>query len=175
MEDLDISLTLLSSLDVVRYVTDVMTPEQVAAGMQNVTRRGAGGRLGVWCVERKDTGEKIGDGVLTPIPIDEDDTPWDTLVPEAYPEHQIEVGDMLVPSAWGQGFATEICERLLKFAFDMTSLDEIVACTDPENAASQRVLVKSGLRDCGTGYAYREDVSWFEITRLEWMRLTASD
>ena len=168
--DVDIALALLTDPKVMYYVAEEPVPaETVKADMQRCTRRGAGGRLGIWCVTRKDTGQKIADGVLTPVPIDEDDINWESLVPEAYPDGQIEVGYLLIPSAWGQGFASEICARLLRFAFEMTELEEVVATTDPENAASQNVLQKCGMRPIGKKRAYNyDDVDWFEITANEW-------
>ncbi|QIE47147.1 GNAT family N-acetyltransferase [Pseudohalocynthiibacter aestuariivivens] len=175
LDDEDVARDVLCDPAVTRYVCDPKTPEQVAEAMSLITRRGAGGRIGMWCAERLDTGEKIGDGVLTPIPVEADDIEWEALVPDAYPDDQIEVGYMLKQSAWGQGYASEICTRLLRFAFEATTLDLVVACTDPENAASQRVLLKCGLRDCGMGRAYAEDVPWFEITRAEWQADQASN
>jgi ribosomal-protein-alanine N-acetyltransferase len=167
--DEDIAFKVLSDPEVMRYVSDPMTAQEVAAHMPDAVRRGAGGRIGIWCAEVKATGEKIGDGVLTPIPVEGEDTDWAQVVPDAYPDDRIEVGYLLKPSAWGQGYATEICKRLLQFAFDCTALDEVVACTDLDNAKSQHVLKKSGMRDCGTGRAYGEAVAWFEMTRAEWM------
>ena len=169
LADVDLATALLSDPRVMEYIAEPMTPEAVSEHMANATRRGAGGRLGIWCVRRKDTGEKIGDGVLLPVPIDGDDTDWSLLVPEAYPADQIEVGYLLVPSAWGQGFATEICARLLRFFFRHTTLPEVVATTDPENHRSQRVLRKCGMRPLGVRRAYGYDkVQWFEMTRAEW-------
>lgn len=169
-DDIDIANEVLTDSETMKYVTgEPLTEGQVAAEMHLVTRRGAGGRLGIWCAELKDTGEKIGDGVLTPIPIELDDTDWMSLVPDAYPPDQIEVGYLLKRSAWGRGYATEICKRLLRFAFEQTKLDVVVACTDPENAASQHVLRKSGMYDYGMGRAYLEEVSWFELPRSDWL------
>lgn len=167
--DEDIARAVLCDPRVMRFITDAMAPERVSERMADYTRRGAGGRIGIWCATRKDTGEKIGDGVLLPVPIDEDDTDWSQVVAHSYPAGQIEVGYLLVPSAWGQGFATEICARLLRFAFEETSLPEVVATTDPDNLRSQHVLGKCGLSPLGLRRAYGYDgVPWFGITRPEW-------
>ena len=59
--------------------------------------------------------------------------------------------------------------RLLRFAFEMTELPEVVATTDPDNKNSQKVLQKCGMRPIGFKRAYAwDDVAWFEITRAEW-------
>ncbi len=168
MADEDFARALLCDPKVMRYVGATMTSEAVARLMPDLTKRGAGGRIGIWCAARRDTGERIGDGVLIPLPIDDDSTDWSQVVPDAYPADQIEVGYLLVPSAWGQGFATEICARLLRFAFEETSLSEVVAVTDPDNSRSQRVLTKCGMRSVGPKRAYGyDDVSWFEMTRAD--------
>ncbi|MEL7280590.1 MAG: GNAT family N-acetyltransferase [Pseudomonadota bacterium] len=168
-EDVDIAKKVLCDERVMRYVGDVETPQAVEAHMKDAVKRGAGGRIGIWCITRKDTGAKIGDGVFMPVPIEEDDYDWSLVVPDAYPDAHIEVGYLLIPEAWGQGFATETCRRLVQFAFEITPLDQIVACTDPENANSQHVLKKSGLRRNGVKRVYAEDgVPWFELDRVDW-------
>lgn len=174
-QDLDIAQAVLCDPRVTYYVLDEpMTPEAVVMDMVNAVKRGAGGRIGIWVARRKDTGAKIGTCILLPVPIDEGDTDWSLVVPGAYPPGQIEVGYLLIPAAWGQGFATEICARLLRFAFEQTSLPEVVATTDPENARSQHVLQKCGMRPLGPKRAYGYDnVSWFEITREDWLRQTS--
>ncbi|QYX56554.1 GNAT family N-acetyltransferase [Roseovarius sp. SCSIO 43702] len=166
--DLALATATLTDPRVTRYVCDPKTPAEVAALMPLITRRGAGGRLGMWAVERRDTGATIGDGILTPLPIDAPDTDWASLDPGRYPDAEIEVGYMLLPEAWGQGFATEICTALLRFAFTRTALAEIVAITDPDNAASQRVLVKSGMIPEGARRAYGETCPAFRLTRDQW-------
>ncbi|MEQ8293566.1 MAG: GNAT family N-acetyltransferase [Roseovarius sp.] len=166
--DLALSVRLFTDPEVVRYVCDTFTEAELAAEMPVITRRGAGGRIGIWTVTRKDTGEKIGSSILLPLPVELDDTDWSLVVPERYPEAEIEVGYMLVREAWGQGFATEACTRLLEFAFESTILDEIKATTDPGNVASQHVLTKCGLRHEGMRRAYDCDCCGFSITRAEW-------
>ena len=52
-------------------------------------------------------------------------------------------------------------------------LEEVVACTDPENHASQHVLKKSGLRDVGLRRAYGAQIPGFEVTRREWLDFAA--
>ncbi|MCP5074121.1 MAG: GNAT family N-acetyltransferase, partial [Rhodobacteraceae bacterium] len=74
------------------------------------------------------------------------------------------------------GFATETCRRLLKFGFEKTTLDVIMATADPDNHASHHVLEKSGLRSEGLRYAYACQCSSFQISRKDWLaRLSVSD
>ena len=170
-QDVDIATEIFTDPEVIKYVCDLATPEQVAENMPTDCRRGAGGRLGIWILTRKDTGEKIGSAVLLPIPIDQDDTDFSLLVPEQYPDAEIEVGYLLKRTAWGEGFATEACRRMLQFGFENTSLEEIKATADPDNKVSHKVLKKSGLTDQGMRYAYRCQCAGFGITRGEWMAI----
>ncbi len=84
-------------------------------------------------------------------------------------ELRLEYGYRLIPDARGRGYATEACSRLLRFAFELTALEEVVAVTDPENHASQHVLQKSGLRDHGHRRAYAGTSRAFGVTRDEWV------
>ena len=46
---------------------------------------------------------------------------------------------------WGQGFATESAQALLKFGFEQLNLHRTWATCDPQNFASARVLEKIGM------------------------------
>jgi RimJ/RimL family protein N-acetyltransferase len=48
---------------------------------------------------------------------DDDYVDYDLIVMGQMPDADIEVGYFLKPSAWGQGYATEVCKRILQFAF----------------------------------------------------------
>jgi RimJ/RimL family protein N-acetyltransferase len=173
--DWDMALETFMDPEVMKFVADVSSEEALAAEMKAAIRRGAGGRIGVWCVLQRETGEKLGTAILLPLPIEEDDTDWSLLQEDRYPNADIEVGYILRRSAWGKGYATEACRRLVQFAFEETELDEIVAVTDPRNAVSQKVLRKCGLREEGLRRAYTEECSAFRISRQQWLELqTAS-
>ena len=91
------------------------------------------------------------------------------MVGDDLPDCEIEIGYILKKSAWGKGYATEATNRLLKFAFEETPLEELVATTDLENIASQRVLEKCGLVYEGMRRAYAEECPGFRITRQQWL------
>ncbi len=170
MDDTGLAISMFTDPDVVRYVCDLYSPEEIAENLHTQIRRGAGGRIGIWSMTRKDSGEKIGSCILLPVPVEEDDTDWSLVVEDRYPEAEIEVGYLLRPQAWGQGFATEICQRLLRFSFEMTSLSEIVATTDQKNTASHHVLGKCGLTNEGLQRAYATECTFFRIRRDDWER-----
>jgi ribosomal-protein-alanine N-acetyltransferase len=172
--DWDLISEMCTDPEVLKFVGDVSNRERAAAELRAAIRRGAGGRLGVWCVLQRETGEKLGTAVLLPMPIEKKDTDWSLLQEDNYPDADIEVGYILKRSTWGRGYATEACRRLIRFAFEETELDEIVAVTDPDNAVSQKVLRKCGLRDEGFRRAYTEECSAFRLTRQQWLELQAA-
>lgn len=105
--------------------------------------------LGFWYTTRRDTGAFVG---------------WFTLKYCAR-SADIETGYMLLPEAWGQGFATEGATAIVRYGFDDLQLDRIIGVTHPDNVASQRVLMKAGLADCGFGHYYDADLRLFAARR----------
>ena len=55
-----------------------------------------------------------------------------------------QVGYILDASAWGQGFAAEAVDALLRHGFDALDLNRVEADIDPRNAASARLLQRLG-------------------------------
>ena len=60
-----------------------------------------------------------------------------------------EIGYGILEEYRGQGFATEAVELALKWAFRHSMVKAVEAEADPDNAASQRVLMKCGFRQNG--------------------------
>ena len=94
--------------------------------------------FGTWRAARRDTGAYIGWFTLKYIP--------GTVV--------VEVGYRLLRDAWSLGFATEGATELVRYGFDDLGLHRIVGITHRDNVASQRVLLKAGLRPDGWGRYY---------------------
>jgi RimJ/RimL family protein N-acetyltransferase len=107
--------------------------------------------LGFWYTTRRDTGAFIG---------------WFTLK-YCGRSADVETGYMLLPEAWGQGYATEGATAMIDYGFDDLGLERIVGVTHPDNFASQRVLMKAGLADRGFGHYYDADLRLFAATRSE--------
>jgi RimJ/RimL family protein N-acetyltransferase len=82
---------------------------------------------------------------------------------------EVEIGWMITPSAWSQGYATEAGSAVRDEAFERLELESIVAVHHPENAASRRVIEKLGM-------AFERDVvamdGWpfrlYRLTREQW-------
>jgi ribosomal-protein-alanine N-acetyltransferase len=173
-DDVDLALEMWTDPEVVKYVCDVMTEAEIRQEMPDSTKRGGKGGIGIWCVADRRTGEKLGDSYLLPLPIDKDDTDFSLVVMGQMPDAEIEIGFFLKRSAWGRGYATEVCKRLLQFAFQEVSLNEVVASVDADNVASRKVLENSGLIDRGRTTCYGKDSPIYRITRDEWNELQQS-
>ncbi|HEX9496270.1 MAG TPA: GNAT family N-acetyltransferase [Candidatus Limnocylindria bacterium] len=85
---------------------------------------------GLWAVERKDTGELIGDCGLM-------------LVEGTGPE--VEIAYHYRRSAWNTGYGTEAAVACLAHGFGPIGLERIIAICYPENVGSWRVMEKAGM------------------------------
>lgn len=85
-----------------------------------------------------------------------------------------DVGYILHPDYWGQGFAAEAVGAAVDHVFATRDLDELTADVDPENAASIRLLERLGF--VRTGYAERtwnvggewKDSLYYGLSRAGW-------
>ena len=68
---------------------------------------------------------------------------------------EVDVAYRLLPTHWGQGFATEAALASVRYGFADLGLKRIIGLAMPENIASVRVLEKAGLR-------YTETVTFWE-------------
>jgi RimJ/RimL family protein N-acetyltransferase len=133
---------------VMRYIGDgsVGTRASVAAAVaRSIRYYGTYPGLGVWPAEERDTGDFVG---------------WFCLkyVPKTV---EVEVGYRLSPDAWGRGLATEGASALVRYGFSDLGLHRIIGLTHPDNVASQRVLLKSGLVDSGRANYYGRELRLF--------------
>lgn len=58
--------------------------------------------------------------------------------------HRAEIGYMILPEFGGKGIATESIKAVLDYGFHDLKLHSIEAVIDPENRASEKVLLKTG-------------------------------
>lgn len=64
-----------------------------------------------------------------------------------------EIAYAVVPDYWNNGYATEACQAVIRFAFSQ-GVFRIYATVDPENGASERVLQKAHMSFEGLLHAY---------------------
>lgn len=60
--------------------------------------------------------------------------------------NKIQVGYAIAKKNWGKGYMTEILKEIINFLFKNKFADEIQAFCDIENKASEKVLIKSGMK-----------------------------
>ncbi len=53
----------------------------------------------------------------------------------------------LSKAVWGRGLATEIATGLVEFAFSSLDMKHLYASIDPENSASERILLRTGFTE----------------------------
>lgn len=58
----------------------------------------------------------------------------------------VDIGWRLLPSAWGNGFATEGAKACLDYAFNETDLKEIYSVCAKTNTASEKVMQRIGMK-----------------------------
>ena len=83
----------------------------------------AGTTFRVWGIERKSDGDFVGTCAL----IGEDN----------------DLGYRIREKHWGRGYASEVALGLIRYAFDVLGLENLVAVADARNLASVRILEKN--------------------------------
>jgi RimJ/RimL family protein N-acetyltransferase len=112
--------------------------------------------FGLWAIVPCAAGGLPGQpvGTLLLLPLSDDDGPTGL----------VEVGWHLHPQHQGQGMATEAARAVLAQAAE-AGIDEVLAITDVDNAASQRVAARLGMADEGvTG-------RWFGLTARQYRKV----
>jgi RimJ/RimL family protein N-acetyltransferase len=118
-----------------------------------------------WAVELRETGRLIGYiGLSEPH-----------FLPEVMPA--VEIGWRLDPVVWGRGLATEGARGALDHGFASSELHEVVSIYQPANAASERVMMRLGMRfDRDTVHPTRAvALRVYRLTRLEWEKTRSHD
>lgn len=76
---------------------------------------------------------------------------------EFQPGKEIEIGYALDKICWGKGYASEAAQALVQYADDALGEKKLVAYTDENNLASNRVLEKCGFQRIGHERVYNAD------------------
>jgi RimJ/RimL family protein N-acetyltransferase len=172
--DVDLAIEMFTDPDVLKFAGGVLQEDEIRRNMSNWTKRGGNGCIGIWCISDRSGGEKLGSAALLPMPVEADDNDFNLVIPGQMPDGDVEIGYFLKRSAWGKGYATEACRRLIQMAFEESRLTEVVATFEVGNIASRNVLEKAGFVDHGTMRCYGEDGPNFRITRDGWLGLRQS-
>jgi RimJ/RimL family protein N-acetyltransferase len=147
--DLDNLVALRSDPDVMKYIGDgsTHTKAQVEGFLSFAIPYQEKYGFGFCCVFEKETGEFVGQA---------------GLFHKGFYDEQpdIELAYRLHKKYWGRGYATELAKALICWAFENLQVDKIISAAEPENIASQKVLLKSGFLFLGQ-QKWREDKELF--------------
>ena len=136
--------------------------------------------FGYWAAETRAGEQFIGWFVLRPVtPTDDAMEYW----PDAHGDTSVaSLGYRLRRSVWGQGYATEGAQALVRLAFTDLGVREVVATTMAVNTRSRRVMEKTGLQYFRTVHldwpdplpgTEHGDVE-YRLLRDEWLHLCAT-
>ncbi len=112
-----------------------------------------------WGIELKETGKIIGTAGFVN---------WEKENQKA------EIGYVLSKDYWKKGIMTEVVKDIINFGFEKIGLTEISARSKPANVASQKVLIKCGLRYNGLHKKQMlikgklEDMDLFSLAKDDW-------
>lgn len=88
---------------------------------------------------------------------------------------RLTLGYALAPEVWGRGYATEAVSAMIKWAFALSDVAEIDASVQVDNAASRRVLEKTGFAHIGRALrgaparGAMVECDAFSYKRADWM------
>ena len=77
----------------------------------------------------------------------------------------VELFYALAKPYWGRGYAAEAGHACLRFGFESAGLDRIFAMFVPDNTASERVMIKLGMKPVGLYAAYNTNLPCYAIAR----------
>lgn len=133
LKDADALFRLLSDKEVMRF--SVVGPLSFAQVQEYLEKRVLPQQkehgFSLCAVEERQSGQMIGCAGLMPQTIDE--------------EPLVELGYRLHTAFWGQGFATEAGSALLRYAFDVLQLNQVISIIEPENKKSLHVALRLGM------------------------------
>jgi len=126
-------------------------------------------RMGRWHDRERALDPPLGLWAIVPLPSGTGPAgtiPLLPLVDASGPTGLIEIGWHLHPRHQGQGFATEAAGAILTAAAE-AGIDQVLALTDLDNAPSQAVATRLGMRDEGT------TDRWFGLTSRQFCKTIA--
>ncbi len=82
-------------------------------------------------------------------------------------EEEAELVYLIDNQYWGQGLATEIATRFLRFGFEKHNFKKIIAFTRPENTASRNVMEKVGMSFVKETFVFGITVVLYEVLQKD--------
>ncbi len=128
--DRDAFARMVADPDVMAHLHDFepMSDAEADVALSSTIKRYERG-YGDWAIVDPKTGDILGESGLTLLDDDE-----------------VEIGWMLLPPYWGQGYASELASAVKRHAFESLRMPRLVAFVRPDNDRSSRVALKIGMR-----------------------------
>ena len=153
MEELENSYMLQSDVDVMEYLGDgVRSKEEVKAWLQKAVRHQEKYGFSIGSIYEKTSGLFVGRAGLAHL--DYDDT------------QPLEVAYLLTKNSWGKGYATELGQAIIQWAFGNLTFSKLIAHTNSKNVRSRRVLEKIGMRYVKMTREGDQEVVFYEIQNI---------
>ncbi len=131
-DDLEFIAEMLLDRQVTRFYPQPFTRPEAEAWLQRIFERYERDGYAFWLAENSATGQPIGQAGLL-----------DQVVEN---ETLLEIGYMIHPQHWRQGYAHEATCGIRDYAFDTLDRDHVVSLIAPGNIPSQRVALKYGAK-----------------------------
>lgn len=119
---------------VMEHFPKLSTLQETKEMIERIEAAFAKNTFGLWAVELKSTNEFIGFVGLARPNFDAHFTPC------------VEIGWRLAKEFWGKGYAPEAARESLKYGFEQSGLEEIIAITSTTNVNSMTVMKKIGMK-----------------------------
>jgi len=131
MDDIDHLKRFLQDKDVMYAYEHVFSDEEVQNWLNwNINSYKENG-YGLWAIERRDTGEVIGECGLTNQTVEG--------------QSCLEVGYHLVKRHWHKGYGIEAAKACKRYAFETLNKKEVVSIIRDTNIASMNVAIRNGM------------------------------
>ncbi len=152
--DAEAMFLLDSNPNVHRYLGNdpVTSIEQCFGYIENIRNQYIQNGIGRFAIELKDSGEVIG---------------WSGLKFITEPEHKhvnfYDIGYRLQENYWRKGYATESARAWLDYGFNTMRIPEVYASAHVDNAGSNAILQKIGLKYIEKFYYDDLPCNWYKL------------
>ena len=141
--------------EVMRYISGrPETAEETAATIARVKAAWRSFGYSWWAFIDRASGELIGAGCIQHLARE--------------PANPLEIGWRLLPSTWGQGYASEAARAMAGFAFEVLAVPTLLAVCDQDNLASAKVMQRLGMHYRGIERWYDIDTTVYAMAREQW-------
>ncbi|MDT8066703.1 MAG: GNAT family N-acetyltransferase [Terriglobia bacterium] len=159
-EDFEAIRRIHSDPEVMAIYGGVFTEQGTRDFIQRNIDRYAKDGVGFYAITLRDAGELIGCGGIIMQPTDQGIEP--------------EIGYQVRRDQQGRGYATEMAQGCMQYAFEVLKADHIISLIRPDNMPSRRVAEKNGLV-VDREFLWREQLHLvYQMTRDEWEKRLVS-